>query len=211
MTSCQVSCRKSTNTQKSDTSFKRYKGYYSPQMTQYAPQSTYYPSQQTYYPSQQTYYQPQAQQYESEVALKQNGSKNNKALAVIVGIVLRILVVVGIPFAYYKFFTTFPLNILNALINLVTLNFSAIGEQFRNLLNIHAYIESFLWCLLSVFIAVIFIGYCYMKDAFAGGSDFKMIIKFLLKKLLPKFVLYIVPYLGQAIMAFELIKCFIKF
>ena len=66
--------------------------------------SDYYYNTYDVYPLQdQSYYYPTSTSY---VAHDQGHSS---ALGVLVGLVIKLAVVIGIPYAIYKFFTTFPL------------------------------------------------------------------------------------------------------
>lgn len=136
-----------------------------------------------------------------------SGSETMMKMINIVSIVTKILVIVGIPYTLYKFFVTFPLNILNFLINLFQLEFGKLWDQLKSIFDINKYRESLRWLLGSIVIALSFMGVCYAKQLVGDGFEMGTIAKKLIKKLLPKMFAFIVPFLGQALMVFDVIKC----
>jgi len=125
----------------------------------------------------------------------------------IVSIITKILVVVGIPYTLYKYFVTFPLNIWNFLINLFQLEFGKLWDQLKSIFDINKYKESLQWLLGSIVIALSFMGVCYTKQIVRDGFEIGTIIRQLIKRLLPKMFSFIIPFLGQGLMVFDVIQC----
>ena len=157
----------------------------------------------------QTYdtYSDATEPYDQYDDVYPSGSETMIKMINIVSIVTKILVVVGIPYALYKFFVTFPLNIINFFINLFHLEFGKLWNQLKSIFDVNKYRESLRWLLGSIVIALSFMGVCHTKQLLGDGFEMGMIIKKLIKKLLPRVFAFLIPFLGQALMVFDVIKC----
>ena len=138
----------------------------------------------------------------------ETGIKKRRVLIIVIGIIIRIIVLVGVPYCFYRWFKIFPLNIWYFFLNLIRGRFSDMGKQLRNIFSIKAWIRTFLWHLLGMSIAFGFIAYCMIRDLLYGGFGFKDIILSVIKRLFPKLLARLIPFIGQIFMIFDIIRCF---
>ena len=123
----------------------------------------------------------------------------------LMGVLVKIAVIIIIPYAYYKFFTSFPLMIPNLLINAITLNWDAVKEQIKDMTDPSAYLESLQWLSLVIVVALVFLGFCLTKDI----RNRRNMLGKVLKKLFPKLVAYVIPLAGQLMLLFDVLACFV--
>jgi hypothetical protein len=129
----------------------------------------------------------------------------------VVGLILRIMVLAGIPLTMYKFFTTFPINIIQLSKALFTFNFKSLLNQTAKIFNPYMYVKSLSWALAGVIVAIVFLGYCYAKDYLGEGFSMGEMLPKILGKLAPKMFSFMIPFVGQGMLVFELLTCFFKF
>lgn len=170
-----------------------------------------------------TYQQPEAQYnpYQQPVAqynthqqpmTQYNYSPDkNSRMIFVVGLILRIMVIAGIPFTLYKCFTTFPVNVIQLFKSLFTFNFKSLFAQTANIFNPYSYVKSLSWAFAGVLIAIVFMAYCYAKDYFGEGFSMGEMLPMILGKLAPKMFSFMIPFVGQGMLVFELFTCFFKF
>tara|TARA_B100002051_G_scaffold220418_1_gene214163 strand:+ start:251 stop:499 length:249 start_codon:yes stop_codon:yes gene_type:complete len=79
---------------------------------------------------------------------------------------------------------------------------NAVYEQLGNIFNPRAYLESFLWLLLTIGIAISFKIYCELRHGRMNVSTV------LLKKVFPKTIAYMLPVAGQLLLVTEVLRCF---
>jgi hypothetical protein len=174
------------------------------QQTQPYTQQQQYQQTQPYtqpYARQQQHYQtqPYAQQYaQTDFAKKQKMLK-------IVGYVVKLLVIIGVPYSIYKFLKTFPLNIARMLYNLVTLRWGQLSEQLKDIFDINAYLLSFMWVIIGILFGLLLLAYCAVKKHIENGT--RGIFALVLKEILAKFIKSLIPIIGQSLLIKDIVQC----
>jgi hypothetical protein len=181
---------------------------YAPPQPQYAPPQPQYAPPQPQYTPPQPQYAPRLQQQSKKTRVGNSLLPNGMEMEQIVGIILKITVIVLVPFSAYKAYTSLPFDILKVFENLFKLDFSAAGNEISKVLNLTEYKDTLIWLLVMVITATTFIGYCKYKELLL--KDENAAISQVIKQVFPKLILYVVPVAGQGILVADIVKCFME-